>query len=233
MKTTIALFLILASSTLYALSAAKHVGAIRLIIGQTHVSSDRPIKISLERFHTTKTECAVPGFNCGSGYTPEPVTTPVVKFELTDPECKKSPRPSNCEWNFNILSTDSKTYVEVEILNIFDFCMREENQSNRNSCILRTTVGNHFNPMYSPDNCKRADDPKIRNECFEIMAENLNDPKLCESVTKPYGRRCVLLLAVAAKNPDLCQQLKESPLNQSEEQERQAYLNQCLLKSRK
>lgn len=206
---------------------------IKLLVGETHASQIYPIKITLESFHTSKTECAVPGFNCGSGYTPEPVTTPIIEFKLTDHECTKSPRPKKCEWNFNITKTDKKTFVEVEILNIFDFCMREENQSNRNSCILRTTVGNHFNPMYAPENCNRVDDPLVKNSCFEMMAENLKSPQLCENVKKPFGRRCVLMVAVAAKNAEICQELKTAPLNQSEEQDRQRYLDECLEKTKK
>ena len=206
---------------------------IKLLVGETHHSEKYPIKIKLEKFHTKKTKCAVPGFNCGSGYTPEPVTTPILDFKLTNPDCSKSPRPRDCEWSYKITKTDSKTYVEVEILNIFDFCMREENQSNRNSCILRTTVGNHFNPMYSPENCNRVDDQIVQNNCFEVMAENLNVPEICNNVKKPFGRRCVLLLAVAAKNAEICQQLKIAPLYPSEEQDRQYYLEECLLKTRK
>jgi hypothetical protein len=218
-----AILLVLISLNSYARSKDR----IRLKLGETYVSQELPIQIHLKKFHTTKTECAVPGFNCGSGYTPNPVTTPVVEFLQTNPECTKSPRPKFCEWNFKIVATDNKTYVDIEIVNIYEFCMGESNKSNRNSCIIRTTVGNDFNPMHSPDNCNRADDPEIKNNCFEMMAENLNDPKLCEKVIKPYGRRCILFLARAARDPAICQQLKTAPLNQSEENERQVYMDRC------
>lgn len=223
------LFLILLNVKSYAESVPHR---IKLMVGETHQSEKYPIKIKLEKFHTSKTECAVPGFNCGSGYTPSPVTTPVLDFKQTDPDCSQSPRPKKCEWNYKLTNTDNKTFVEVEILNIYDFCMRKENQSNRNSCILRTTVGNHYNPMYSPDNCNRADDPQIRNDCFEMMAENLKSPKLCDQVKKPHGRRCIFLLAIDSKNAAICQQLKTASLNQSEEQYRQMYLNECLEKTK-
>ena len=97
---------------------------IRLKLGEIFKSQDLQLEVHLKKFHTTKTECAVPGFNCGSGYTPEPVTTPVVSILLTNPECKKSPLPKNCEWTYRIVSSDNKSYVDIEFLNIYDFCMR-------------------------------------------------------------------------------------------------------------
>jgi hypothetical protein len=206
---------------------AKDPAKIKLKLGESYISPEFPLKISLKNFHTTKTECAVPGFNCGSGYTPDPVTIPVIDFIQTSPECTKSPRPRECEWTFKIIATDNKTFVDVEILNIYDFCMNDANKSNRNSCILRTTVGNHFNPMYNPDNCNKADDPEVKNNCFEIMAENLDDLNLCKKVTGPYGRRCVLLVAIAAGDPEICNLLLTSPMNPSELNERQLYLSRC------
>jgi hypothetical protein len=203
-------------------------GQIRLKLGEILKSQEHQLEVHLKKFHTTKTECAVPGFNCGSGYTPEPVTTPVLSILLTNPECKKSPLPKNCEWTYRILGSDNKSYVDIEFLNIYDFCMRESNKSNRNSCILRTTVGNHFNPMYSPENCSRADDLVVKNNCYEMMAEQLNDPKLCENVARPYGHRCVFLMAKSTGNPEICQQIKSSPLNASEENGRGLFLNRCL-----
>lgn len=213
--------------------AATTDSSIRLKVGESYTSQEKSIRIHFKSFHTTKTECAVPGFNCGSGYTPDPVTTPVIDFVRTNPDCKKSPLPKSCEWNYKVIKTDNKTYVDIEILNIYDHCMREENGSNRNTCILRTTVGNHFNPMHSPENCERADDPGIRNSCYEMMAENLNDSTLCKNVQGPHGRRCIQLLAIAAGDPGICEQLKKASLMESELNERQIFLDRCLAEVKK
>ena len=117
-------------------SSTSQAKTFRLAPGQTYDEANVVLKLVFERFHTTKTECAVPGFNCGAGYTPEPVTTPVIKKVWKDKSCEKSPRPKHCELDFQIIGTDSKTYVELKIINPLDRCMEETDKSNRSQSLL-------------------------------------------------------------------------------------------------
>lgn len=205
-------------------SQAKNV---RLTPGQTYDEPNVVLKLVFERFHTTKTECAVPGYNCGSGYTPEPVTTPIIKKIWKDKICEHSPKPKLCELDFQIIGTDSKTYIELKIINPLDRCMEEENKSNRNSCILNTTKGRYDGPALNPDNCQRINELEVRDSCFEAVADKLQDPKICAKMKGPQGFQCIYLRAKAAKDPSICHQLQLSPRVRNES-DRKSAISSCL-----
>lgn len=199
----------------------------RLSPGQSYDEKSVPLKLIFESFHTTKTECAVPGFNCGSGYTPDPVTTPIIKRVWKDKTCEQSPRPKYCELDFQIIQTDKRTYIELKIINPFDRCMKDENQSNRNSCILNTTKGSYDEPALNPDNCNRINELEVRDGCYEALADKLQDPRICEKMKGPQGFQCIYLRAKAAKDRSICHQLQVGPRVRSEE-ERKSAIDSCL-----
>lgn len=208
-------------------SSTSQAKTFRLAPGQTYDEANVVLKLVFERFHTTKTECAVPGFNCGAGYTPEPVTTPVIKKIWKDKSCEKSPKPKQCELDFQITGTDSKTYVELKIVNPLDRCMEETDKSNRNSCILNTTKGRYDEPALNPDNCHRIDELEVRDSCFEAVADKLQDPKICDKMKGPQGFQCIYLRAKAAKDPSICHQLQIGPRVRSEA-DRKSAIASCL-----
>jgi hypothetical protein len=201
---------------------------IRLTPGDVFNRDEIPLKLKFERFHTSKTECAVPGFNCGSGYTPEPVTTPIVQRIWKDKTCEQSPRPKHCELDFQILATDQKTYIEIKIINPLDRCMQQENLSNRHSCLLNTIKGHYDQPALDPENCQRIVDNQImRDSCYEAVADKLGDAKICEKMQGPQGFQCIYLRAKTSKDPNICNQLQIGPWIRTES-ERLSAISSCL-----
>lgn len=199
----------------------------RLSPGQSYDDKSVPLKLIFERFHTTKTECAVPGFNCGAGYTPDPVTTPIIKRVWKDKTCEQSPRPKHCELDFQIIQTDNKSFVELKMINPYERCSAEQDKSNRSSCILNTTKGRFDEPALDPDNCLRIDEIEVRDSCFEALADKLQDPRICEKMKGPQGFQCIYLRAKAAKDRSICTQLQLGPRVRSEE-ERKGAISSCL-----
>lgn len=148
---------------------------VRIDIGESATYSPVDFRLKLTSFKTYKTECAVPGFNCGSGYTPEPKTLPIFETSIAK-QCnaKKGPLPKECEVAYSVINSDNAKFVELKFHSIFAPCEKHENIDNRNSCYQLATKNGPYKPPFNPKNCDRINPPERRKPCYKEVTDKLS-----------------------------------------------------------
>lgn len=189
---------------------------IKVSIGDTVTYSPIQLSITLKSFKKHQSECAVPGFNCGAGYIPGVQHLPIIETSI-DKKCEVGPVPSDCEVTYKIVETDNKTYLKIKFIDLFEPCNANTNISNKNSCLLLAIKNGPYKPPYHPKNCERITTPlESRDRCYEAIADELQDPAICNMIKGIQGFQCVLLRAKAAKDPNICKTLQRSALQRNE-----------------
>ncbi len=149
---------------------------VRIEVGDSALYAPIQFRLKLTSFKTYKTECAVPGFNCGSGYMPEPKTLPIFETSLGPPcNAKKGPLPKECEVAHTVVATDNVKFVELKFHSVFAPCEKEPNIDNRNSCFRIATKNNIYKPPFSPKNCDRIQPPEHRKSCYKEVTDKLGE----------------------------------------------------------
>lgn len=190
---------------------------VRLMPGDTLFYPKAGYRLKFNGYKTYRAECAVPGFNCGAGYFPGERVLPLLSVTKDD-KCKVSPQPAECEVAHEALSAETTAYLDVRLLNVFDFCARESNFSNRTSCYIRMVRNAPYGPPYHPRNCEKiTDSDELRDSCYEAAADALGDPAPCDLMKGPPGFQCVLLRARAARDPEICRTLKRNRFHYTEQ----------------
>jgi hypothetical protein len=208
------LILVLLLSTL---SYAQEPQAIRIELGKSFIIPASGTKLTLESFKHYKPECAVPGFNCGSGYHPNPFTMPIIKIQEAA-NCQKFPLGEECETTFKVIKTDEKSFVEIKLHNIFEACEKDTNMDNKNSCFAQVTKNNYDQPAYRPQNCERIqNDPSRKDACYEAIADKAEDPTICDQIKAQEGFQCVYLRAKTKGDPEICKTLKKNRFHHREQ----------------
>jgi hypothetical protein len=157
------------------LAFTKEAELIRIDLGKSYVIPISGNELTLEKFQHYEPKCAVPGFNCGSGYHTEPFTMPVIKLKESE-KCQKFPLGEVCEKTYKVEKTDNKTFVQIRLHNIFEACEKNSNKDNRNSCFVQVTKNNYDKPAFRPENCERVkDDPERKDACYEAIADKVGD----------------------------------------------------------
>ncbi|HAZ14629.1 MAG: hypothetical protein A2X86_16655 [Bdellovibrionales bacterium GWA2_49_15] len=175
------------------------------------------------------TECAVPGFNCGSGYRPPHPTykidcgakqpCPYIVMasaqdgssgSLTiedEKSCEKN-NPENCFYEF------ARQFASDE------GCMALKSPSGRYYCLAR------FDKSARPENrglCDQLPDAiyALKWNCYYEYAIRYRDPKFCDKYSPKEidGRdRCLLKMAEIFKDKAFCQKISASKTNSYKEQ---------------
>jgi hypothetical protein len=173
-------------------------------------------KIMLQEIRVYKSECAIPGKNCGSGYFPEPQNIPIFKV-TADKGCEVAPQPSKCEIIHHVVSMNKTESLKLIFTNVFEICEKDTNKDNKASCIINMTKNNYDKPARDPSNCNRILDYDERiDECYEAVADKLGDHKICDKMKRPIGFQCMLLKAANKRDPELCRTLKRGAYDHSE-----------------
>ncbi len=189
----------------------------RLDLGKSFTIPLSGTQLTLESFKRYEPECAVPGFNCGSGYIPEAFTSPIIKIKEGE-KCQKFPLPELCEMTFKVEKSDDKTYVLISLFNIFEACDRDKNLDNYNSCIAQVAKNTFDKPAYRPLNCERIKDaPERKDACYEAIADKSEDPKICDLIKGQEGFQCVYLRAKVKGDPEICKTLKKNRFHHSDQ----------------
>jgi hypothetical protein len=179
-------------------------------------------KLTLESFKKHDPECAVPGFNCGISYNPNPYIQPIIKVELAT-ICQKYPLPKVCEETYKIKSTDNKNYVTIQVVNVFEQCEEDTNLDNRYSCIIRKARNAFDRPAFRHQNCERIrESQELRDACYEAIAGKERDVKICDLVKGQETFECIYLRAITKKDPEVCKTLKMNKYHHS----KQSHLDQ-------
>ena len=188
----------------------KKTGAvIRLKIGDTLLYAPLGYSVTLEGFTSHTSKCAVPGRNCGSGYFPGTLVLPKLKISIPD-KCSASPVPKACEFTHAEVASDKDSWLEVKMISVFEPCYAQENPDNKYSCFINVIKNGPYKPPYAPENCSRIDEPERRDACFEAIADELGDPKICDLIKGNEGFQCVYLRAKTAGDPEICRTLKRN-----------------------
>lgn len=136
--------------------------------------------------------------------------------------------PEVCNVTHKVLKTDLEKSAQVTFTQVYDACLSQTNKSNRNSCILNTTVNHYDAPPREPKNCDLIkDDEQARDHCIQRIADKLSDHTLCDLMKGDMGFQCTLLKAKFYKDPKLCKALKRGPFHHTEQQW-QDEINSCL-----
>ena len=182
---------------------------VRLKIGDSLVYTPLGYSVALEGFTSHTAKCAVPGRNCGSGYFPGTLVQPKLKISIPE-KCSASPVPKACEFTHAEVSSDKDSWLEVKMISVFDPCYAQENLDNKYSCFINVIKNGPYKPPFAPENCSRIDEPERRDACYEAIADELGDPKICDFIKGSEGFQCVYLRAKAAGDPELCRTLKRN-----------------------
>ena len=189
-------------------SAAQANPLIRIEIGKSFMIPASGAVLTLEKFHRYEPKCAVPGKNCGSGYFPEPFTSPIIKVE-DGPKCQKFPLGEECETTFEVQKTDNKSYVEIKLISVFEGCEKNSNSDSRNSCLIMAVKNGPEKPAFRPENCERIKDAQeIKDRCYETIADKAQDSKICDLIKGQESFQCVILRAKEKGDPEICKTLK-------------------------
>lgn len=181
---------------------------VKISVGETVVFKPIGYALTLKEFKKYESKCAVPGFNCGSGYFPGVRILPIFDISTAKLCESEGPLPRECEITHQIIETDNATFVKIKFIDIFEACEADKNKDNRNSCILLAIKNGPDKPPFHPKNCERiADSPDARDRCYEAIADELQDPAICGLIKGPQGFQCTLLRAKAGKDPALCKTL--------------------------
>ena len=157
-------------------SVSKFEKIVRIEIGGSAIYTPIQFRLKLTSFKTYKTECAVPGFNCGAGYMPEPKTFPIFETSVAK-QCaaKKGPLPKECEVAYTVVGTDNAKFVELKFHSIFAPCEQEPNIDNRNSCFRLATKNSIYKPAFNIKNCDRIQPPENRKICYKEVGDKLSE----------------------------------------------------------
>jgi hypothetical protein len=197
-------------------AAHAHSG-IRLELGKSFTIPSSGAELTLESFKRYEPNCAVPGFNCGSGYNPNPFTMPIIKV-VDGPKCQKYPLGEECETTFEVTKTDNKTYVELKLISVFAGCEKHSNLDNRNSCLIGAVKNHYDKPAFRAENCERIKDaPERKDACYEAVADKAQDVKICDLMKGQQGFQCVLLRAKVNRDPEICRTLKKNRFHHTEQ----------------
>lgn len=208
-------------------SAAQANPLIRIELGKSFTIPVSGTQLTLEKFHRYEPKCAVPGKNCGSGYFPEPFTSPIIKIQ-EGPKCQKFPLGEECETTFAVQNTDNKSYVEIKLISIFEGCEKDSNLDNRNSCLIMAVKNRPEKPAFRPENCERIKDaPATKDACYEAIADKAQDPKICDLIKGQESFQCVILRARAKGDPEICKTLKMNRYHHSK-QDLQDQIQSCI-----
>jgi hypothetical protein len=198
-------------------SFAKASPLTRIELGKSFIIPSSGTQLTLESFKRYEPECAVPGFNCGSGYIPKAFTSPIIKIKESI-KCQNFPLSEVCETTFKIEKTDEKTFVLIKLMNIFETCEKDKNLDNFNSCIAQVTKNNYDKPAYRPQNCERIiNSPEHKDACYEAIADKVGDPKICDLIKGQEGFQCVYLRAQTKGDPEICKTLKKNRFHHTEQ----------------
>ncbi len=156
-------------------SVSKFEEIARIEIGDSAIYTPIGLRLKLASFKTYKTECAVPGSNCGIGYMPNPQTSPIFETSV-DKQCaaKKGPLPKECEVAYSVVGTDNVKFVELKFHSIFAPCEKEPNIDNRNTCFRIAIKNNIYKPPFNPENCDRIQPPENRKSCYKEVNDKLS-----------------------------------------------------------
>ena len=149
---------------------------VRIEIGESATYAPIRFRLKLASFKTYKTECAVPGFNCGAAYMPDSNTIPIFETSVAK-QCaaKKGPLPKECEVAYTVVGTDNAKFVELKFHSIFAPCEKESNIDNRNSCFRLATKNSIYKPPFNPKNCDRIQPPENRKSCYKEVSDKLSE----------------------------------------------------------
>ncbi len=89
---------------------------VKLKVGESVTYTPAKYTVIFKALSTYKSECAVPGFNCGIGYSPEPQILPVIDGKPY--RCELPDRPDGCKVKANIIKHDQKTFIELEFVEL-------------------------------------------------------------------------------------------------------------------
>lgn len=228
------LYFIFAQIVLVGLSHAKtiEVSLSQKVVFKTgDIISLKNTKFKIEIGADKGSECAVPGFNCGSGYIPphptykidcdgqEPcpyISMPIAQGATTgnisiesEESCEKND-PSNCFRQF------ARQYKNDE------GCMRLKSPLGRYYCLQ------DFTGSIRPENkvlCDQLPDSifALKWNCYYDYAVRYKDPSFCEKypTTELSGkRRCLLRMAELLKDQSFCDKITFS--------KEDSYKEQCL-----
>lgn|GEM_PF-5176981 len=199
----------------------------RIDLGASFTIPSSGTQLTLEKFHRYEPKCAVPGFNCGSGYFPEPFTSPIIKVKEGE-HCQKYPLGEVCETTYEVKETDNITYVKIRLHNIFESCAKDTNIDNRNSCYIRTAKNHYDKPAFRPESCERIkDSQEHKDNCYEAIADKVQDPKICDKIKGQEGFQCIWLRANSKGDPEICRTLKRNRFHHTDQQY-QDQIQSCL-----
>lgn len=188
---------------------------------------DSPFSVTVGWFKGS--ECAVPGFNCGSGYIPPHFTfqsdcgklnpCPYVVLYLPRGENSKTLSIEN-EESCEKMKSESCFYEFARAYKTDSGCSNLKSPYGRYHCLR------FFNHSALPENKTLCDQlPEtiyaLRWNCYYEFAIRYKDPSFCEkySVADQSGKdRCFLKMAELLKNKSLCEKISVSKDNSYKEQ---------------
>ncbi len=173
------------------------------------------LQLKFNGYRTYVSKCAVPGKNCGAGYHPDPVTHPLIEMNWLS-ECQTAPLSESCALQVKVIKATPPDLISFELESPFEVCLREENDSNRHSCLASVTHNSYDRPSYHYSKCDLIKDEKVRDYCIERVADKMGDAKICDHMKGPVGFQCIRLKAIAANNPDVCNTLVKTDRHSSE-----------------
>lgn len=186
-----------------------------LKVGDTFEYSPESYRVTLKGIDRHESECAVPGFNCGAGYHPNPIFTPQLEV-TTREECAGRMIPDSCSVVHRAEMMEGNKQVKVWFTKFYEVCDPKDDRSNYESCLFRQISNSHDQPPRHPKHCDLIKNPTLRDGCVQFIADKLADHNLCNLMNGPMGFQCVLLKAKAAGKPETCRTLQKGPQHHSD-----------------
>ncbi len=174
------------------------------------------------------TKCAVPGFNCGSGYTP-PHPTFNINCNSHMP-CDYTVMTNAKDSSTGILSIESESSCEKKQPEQCFMAFSQQHKTDEGCMKMKTPMGKYycldrFKNSHRPENkalCNKlpAEIYALRWNCYYEYAIRYRDPSFCEnySEAETSGKeRCWLKMADLMKDKSLCKKITKD----------KSYMEQC------